>query len=183
LRIPFLWEIKLTARTQEWWNVSPALNALMLTLARWTPVVMLGLIVLAATGFAMPAGKVHGTMTHGFLSVCSAVLARMLNEPLSVQVARPRPFEVLGFAPLTEHSRGNGFPSNHATGAFALAIGMSGVPGYFTILLSLALLLAIARVYTGLHFVTDVVAGALHGTAVSYLLLWAARGILSGTPF
>jgi undecaprenyl-diphosphatase len=183
LRFPFLWEVKLADKVHGWWDVSPTLNALMVTLAQWTPVVMTGLIALAATGFATPAGSLRWTMTHGLLSVCSAIVARVLNEPVSVQVARPRPFEVLGFASLTEHSRGNGFPSNHATGAFALAVGMAGVPHYFPILFALALLLASARVYTGLHFVTDVAAGALHGTAVSVFLLFTFHGILSGSSF
>jgi undecaprenyl-diphosphatase len=183
LRFPFLWEVQLADKVHGWWDVSPTLNALMVTLAQWTPVVMTGLIALAATGFATPAGSLRWTMTHGLLSVCSAIVARVLNEPVSVQVARPRPFEVLGFASLTEHSRGNGFPSNHATGAFALAVGMAGVPHYFPILFALALLLASARVYTGLHFVTDVAAGALHGTAVSVFLLFTFHGILSGSSF
>lgn len=183
MRVPFQWEVKLADKVHAWWDVSPTLNALMVILAQWTPVVMTGLIALAATGFATPAGSLRWTMTHGLLSVCSAVVARILNEPLSVQVARPRPFEVLGFAPLTEHSRGNGFPSNHATGAFALAVGMAGVPHYCPILFALAFLLAISRVYTGLHFATDVAAGVLHGTAVSSLLLFMFHGILSGASF
>ena len=84
---------------------------------------------------------------------------------------RLRPFERYAFLPLLGHERGHSFPSNHATGALALSVSMFSVPFYGHPLLLLAILLSIARVYTGLHHMTDVMAGVLHGVFWAVLCL------------
>ncbi len=156
----------------ERWKQCPTCNASMIVIAKWTPIVMLGLIVLAAARFGLSDKTTYHPVLSAGIAVLAAVLARLVNEPIAVAIARPRPFELLGLTPLLGHDRGEGFPSNHATGAFALAVSMSGVPGYSCVLYLLAILLCISRLYTGLHFPTDVAAGALHGSIIACVLLW-----------
>jgi undecaprenyl-diphosphatase len=162
----------------EWaircWRRSPTLDAAVIVFAQWTPVVMLALIALAGSGFGLAGPDRQTAASTGVAAVTAAVLGRIVNEPVSRAFARPRPFEILGVSPLFGHERGESFPSNHATGAFALAVGMMSVPGYGAVLMTLAVLLCLARVYGGLHHLTDVVAGALHGTlvAVTVRALW-----------
>jgi undecaprenyl-diphosphatase len=145
------------------WRQNLTVDAAMVVLATWTPVVMLALIALAGTGVGLPAGTRVAASQHGLCAVVAAVCVRVLNEPVSRWFSRPRPFEVLGVVPLVGHERGASFPSNHAAGAFALAAAMSGVPAYGALLWGLALAVSVARVYGGLHHLSDVVAGALHG--------------------
>jgi undecaprenyl-diphosphatase len=152
------------------WYRSPALDAFMMVVARWTPLVMVALISLAASGCALAASWRHSALVHGLHAILAAVLARVANEPITRAVARPRPFERLQMIPLVGHDRGGSFPSNHATGAFALAVSMAGVPGYGPILVVLAVLLTVSRVYVGLHYASDVVAGVLHGSLCALLL-------------
>ncbi len=63
------------------------------------------------------------------------------------------------------------FPSGHATRSFMLAVMAIGLgPAWFAILLILwAPLVAIARVAMGVHYLSDVVAGAILGILIGWL--------------
>lgn len=63
------------------------------------------------------------------------------------------------------------FPSAHATASFACAVAMSRIaPEFKTPLFGVAALMAVTRPYLGMHYPSDVVAGAALGTAVGALL-------------
>src|SRR5580692_11699689 len=62
------------------------------------------------------------------------------------------------------------FPSGHTMTAFAVAIPLSMFYPSLTIgLLFCALSIAMSRILLGMHFLSDVVAGALIGTGLGYL--------------
>jgi undecaprenyl-diphosphatase len=62
------------------------------------------------------------------------------------------------------------FPSGHTMTAFAVAIPLSLFYPTLTIgLFFCALSIAMSRILLGMHFLSDVVAGALIGTALGYL--------------
>jgi len=64
------------------------------------------------------------------------------------------------------------FPSAHATIAFALATSaVMIVPSWGWILYFPAILVAFGRVYVGVHYMSDVTAGAVVGSIVSWGLL------------
>jgi undecaprenyl-diphosphatase len=72
---------------------------------------------------------------------------------------------------LVSHSADNGFPSDHATVVFAV----TGATIYWRRLLgfaclALAVLVAVARVYVGVHWPSDVIAGATIGLFAGLLL-------------
>jgi undecaprenyl-diphosphatase len=168
------------------WGKSATLDGLFRVVAEWTPMVMLAVIVIAATGYAwdLPYALHHllwpsvpSLLSPGALpricagvSVVSAVLVRALNEPIARVVDRPRPFQESVVLPLVGHEDGGSFPSNHAAGAFALAFGFWPATDYFTTLIALAVLLCVSRVYTGLHYFTDVFAGAINGWIVAMMV-------------
>lgn len=66
------------------------------------------------------------------------------------------------------------FPSGHAARAFLIAVIAAGLgPAWLAVILWIwAPLVALARTAMGVHFLSDVVAGALVGTAVGILALW-----------
>jgi undecaprenyl-diphosphatase len=67
------------------------------------------------------------------------------------------------------------FPSNHAINNFAAAIFLSMLyPSYKWIFLIVAVLVAVSRVYLGLHYPSDILAGALLGAGAGYVFGIAA---------
>ena len=93
-------------------------------------------------------------------------------DAIKAVVPRHRPFEHQLAGSLHTHS----FPSGHAATSFAGATVLAAAaPRYRYAFFALACLVAFSRLYVGVHYPTDVVAGALLGTATALLLLAAAR--------
>lgn len=68
--------------------------------------------------------------------------------------------------PLADHS----FPSGHTTAIFSIILPfVLFIPAFAVALLSLATIVALSRVYLGLHYPTDIFAGSLLGSAVGIL--------------
>ncbi|MDX6388067.1 MAG: undecaprenyl-diphosphatase [Gaiellaceae bacterium] len=68
------------------------------------------------------------------------------------------------------------FPAGHAATAFAGAVLLSAVaPRLTPVLLVLATLIAYSRIYDGVHYLTDVLAGALLGAAVAVVAVLLLR--------
>lgn len=150
------------------WHKSASLDAAMMIAGQWTPVVMMGVIFVASTGYGLANPGLAERAP--IVTVIAAFLARLINEPINRWAGRPRPFESVSPYALLDHESGDSFPSNHATGAFALAIGMHAIPAYNAVLLVLAFWLAFARLYNGLHYLTDVIVGALHGATIALVV-------------
>jgi undecaprenyl-diphosphatase len=108
-----------------------------------------------------------------FLTVVIAdALADVLAEVGKVIVHRHRPYEHQLGPPTSSWS----FPSGHAATAFACATVLSVfAPRWRVPFFLLATLIALSRVYNGVHYPTDVVAGALLGVLTALLLLEAIR--------
>jgi membrane-associated phospholipid phosphatase len=89
-----------------------------------------------------------------------------LNTAIKLVVRRQRP-QLADLPALTKTPTQLSFPSAHASTAFAGALVYSrlGLPA--VALYSLALGLAASRLYLGVHYPSDVLAGALLGTLVA----------------
>jgi len=105
-------------------------------------------------------------------TLLAAGLAQAITALLKRAVGRDRPHaDALVALPHT-----HAFPSGHALGSFACAtvIG-AAVPRARPWLFALAALVAWSRVYLGVHYPLDVVAGALLGLALGLALVRALR--------
>lgn len=110
----------------------------------------------------------------------AAVVALVLVQPIADAANEARPFVVLHFTPLITHARDAGFPSDHATGAGAIAAGLLFVSWRLGLVTSLlALLIAFSRVYVGVHFPQDVLAGLALGAVVAVLGVFLVVPVLT----
>jgi undecaprenyl-diphosphatase len=107
----------------------------------------------------------------------AALIGLGLYRLLKGRTGRPRPFvrnrEVrLGAVPLDRYS----FPSGHTLHAVGFtAVAVWHFPALAAVLVPFALLVALSRVALGLHYPTDVAAGALLGGAVAWATTLLAR--------
>jgi undecaprenyl-diphosphatase len=111
------------------------------------------------------------------LTAATVWSADLVTLGLKALVGRDRPFVTVPEAdPLVRSTIGQSFPSGHAATSFAGAVVLTylfprGWPAFFT----LAAAVAFSRVYVGVHYPTDILAGAVVGTAVGLLAVSAVR--------
>ena|SRR3989338_10071838 len=152
----------------------PWLDASMIFMAR-------DAIFLMAFGFVLIFWW-HGTKgTHRFFvkSGLVAVGVWAVHWVIKFFTAIPRPFVALNFTPLIAEPAEHAFPSGHAAVAFALAAAVwlalkNKKPHRYIvggIFMFFAILISFSRVYAGVHWPLDVLAGATLGAAGGYFAL------------
>lgn len=97
--------------------------------------------------------------------------SHILVQILKRICTRPRPYMVLPETNTFKYLlRDYSFPSGHATASFSLAVSFSlFFPGIAILLISLAVLVSISRIYMGLHYPSDVLIGSTVGILFSYI--------------
>lgn len=103
-------------------------------------------------------------------AIRTVMLAYLANIGLKYVVRRPRP-QLEGLPALSSTVTSLSYPSAHSTTSFAAACALSqpgGLPAVPTY--GLAKAMAVSRIYAGVHYPTDVIAGAAFGTALAILL-------------
>jgi undecaprenyl-diphosphatase len=107
-------------------------------------------------------------------AVLSAGLALAIGKVISELVDRSRPFvaDPHGVHLFSGHAADPSFPSDHATAAFAIAVAIVlRKRGWGIVALVAATVLSVGRVALGIHYPSDVLAGAALGAAAA-LFLW-----------
>ncbi len=117
-------------------------------------------------------------LAHAF---AGAVLARFVfTEIIRFFYDRPRPFDApaealakagVKIVQLIPHAGGGSFPSGHAAFFFALATGVFFYRKWWGVLFyAAALLISFSRVAAGLHWPSDILAGAVIGILSAWLV-------------
>jgi undecaprenyl-diphosphatase len=127
------------------------------------PVFLGGVLLLVAAGLLARRGALFAA---GVEAIAASGASLLVAAAVAHVIARPRPFvahpQIHAFL---AHAPDPGFPSDHATAAFAIAVtlllrfGVRALP-----VLIAAVALAVSRVLIGVHYPGDVLAGAMIGT-------------------
>jgi len=96
-------------------------------------------------------------------------LAIGLNYAIKLLVRRPRPV-LEGLPPLGGAPSSLSFPSAHATASFAVATAMVRVDPATSAAFLVAIALSLGRPYLGMHYPSDVLAGALLGVVLGLIV-------------
>jgi membrane-associated phospholipid phosphatase len=96
-------------------------------------------------------------------------VAILLNFVVKVIVRRPRPV-LEGLPPLGGAPSSLSFPSAHATASFACATAMTRIAPEAGFLFILAVAIAACRPYLGMHYPSDVIAGAILGAGLGLVV-------------
>lgn len=125
------------------------------------------------------------TRKAGALSLCAMALGLLAtNITIKPLVERARPWLVLPLTPLVAEHDPNSFPSGHTCAAFAAGmIWVRTLPWRWGRIAAgaLAVLMGLSRLYVGVHFPTDVLAGAVIGSACAWIVWTVWRRRESGT--
>ena len=105
--------------------------------------------------------------------LAAGMIGLAVYKLLKAKTTRPRPYQVLGdiragIDPLDAFS----FPSGHTLHAMAFTVvAVSDFPALASLLVPFTLLVALSRVVLGLHYPSDVLAGAAIGAGVAQAVL------------
>ena len=157
------------------WLLSAALDITALGSAT-----VLGLVVLSVAGFL----ALQGRWRMGLVVLASTSGAEVANELLKVSFNRPRPTVVPHLRDVATMS----FPSGHALissvvyltlGALLMRIAKSRLAKFYCMAVAMLItaLVGMSRVFLGVHYPTDVLAGWLFGLSWA-LLIWLVERAL-----
>lgn len=154
----------------QWLNATADSPAWLVPFARFASLEMPELLIAGAGGaFLVGDTQVRCAMLRtGLAMVIALVIARLLQH----RVPMARPFTLGIGIQWLEHGRSAGFPSTHASVAFAFSVAaaMSTRSRWLIAALLLsATTIAWSRVCLGLHFPSDVLAGVLVGATSAWL--------------
>lgn len=162
-------------RLEQWINRfagrSAGLDATMVHVAQWSEVLFFGIVVTWYL-YGWASGSIpdrRGAVTAGL----AAALALLVNQLIIVFWKRPRPFvsHPGTVHVLMAHSKDPSFPSDHAAPAMAIAVALLMVHRRLGVLaVAAALLVGLSRVFCGVHYPADVIAGFVIGAGCAVWL-------------
>jgi len=150
------------------WAMSPSAGARRI----WVATTHLGGLRMTALAAGLPLVLGSGAVrSAGILAALGLVLSHGVIQVIKRSVVRERPSVAVGVEALVNLPDEFSFPSGHATAAMAVAFAFALVfPTWGAPLVALAAIVGLSRVYLGVHFPGDVVAGQVIAIATDLLL-------------
>jgi len=140
---------------------------------------------MTAAAFSKYKSVLQRISRQAFFLFTSIAVAGLVNGLIKIVLGRPRPSQFLqgetaNFLFFQFSSKMWSFPSGHTNTAFALATALGLLfPKTRYVTFPVAVLIAVSRLVTGSHYLSDLVAGAFIGVAVTVCFkgFFIARGM------
>ncbi len=107
--------------------------------------------------------------------VITFILYLGITGLLKIVVARPRPFVEFNNDIVENLNPNRSFPSGHAVSVFSLVNLMNFNKIIYFSWISLAVIVSLSRVYLGVHYLSDVIAGAIIGLLIGELVNYITK--------
>jgi undecaprenyl-diphosphatase len=131
------------------------------------------LLYIILTGWLLWKGGKRGRIAIIILAITMIVADQTASHLLKPLVGRLRPCnDLLSVRLLIDCGPGFSFPSSHTVNTFAAAFVLSRFYGESKyIFYTIATLIAYSRVYVGVHYPADILAGAVLGIIIAYIIV------------
>lgn len=169
-------DVNIVARDTPW------AHAFLAAYALWGGLVCLALLLVAEWWRARRRDDApHAVATAGIIGAATIVALLVNQHLLSPAIARQRPCHALAHVETLLSCNGDySMPSDHCIIAGAFAAGLLVLHRRTGLVAGLlALLLAFARVYVGVHYPADAACGLAAGAVIALLLVVALRGAVT----
>ncbi len=133
------------------------------------PISAIGPLSVLATGFL---SHDKALKNKGVFMVESIIASTIITDALKYTVKRKRPFETYTFIDKQAKAGSPSFPSGHTSASFNLATSLTiSFPKWYVIAPSFAYASAVgySRMHLGVHYPSDVIAGAIIGSGSAWL--------------
>jgi undecaprenyl-diphosphatase len=145
------------------------MDKVIMTISQYGPVVF-GLYLIGLWFSGESTNKVEQNRKRALYAIFSALLAMGMNQVISHIWFRDRPYVHNPVNRLLQGSQDASFPSDHAAGAFSIAGSLFGRTAGGTALMVFAAMVAVSRIYVGLHYPSDIIGGMAIGLISSWII-------------
>ena len=127
---------------------------------------------------------IAGRRREAVLLILAVIIGGVIVSSLKIWFPRERPFVLIQSVHLLALETGSAFPSGHVERAFAAAtiLGISNRKTRSILLLN-GIIVALSRIYIGVHWPTDVIFGAILGFGVGLLTILIGDIVIKRIPF